>query len=76
MMKIWLKHEPENQTIYNKGDVIGYKDSPTKLMVVGEDDLYLHTFVLGTGQYYGVFKLNNGENIDCLIRHELGDIDT
>jgi hypothetical protein len=75
-MKIWLKHEPENKTKFNPGDVLGYEKSPTKFMVVGEDDLYLHTFVLGTGQYWGIAKLiNSGDNIKCLDRHSVGDID-
>jgi len=68
-MEILLKHEPENKTKYNAGDVLGYKDSPSRFMVVGEDDLYLHTFVLGTGQYFEVFKLKP-ENLSSLITHE------
>jgi len=68
-MDILIKHEPENDTKYNAGDVLGYKDSPTRFMVVGEDDLYLHTFVLGTGQYWGVAKLSP-ENLSCLITHQ------
>jgi len=74
-MKIWIKHKPENETKFNPGDVLGYENSPTRFMVVGEDDIYLHTFILGTGQYWGVFKLKD-ENIKCLIRHETGDTDT
>ena len=69
MMEIWLKHEPENKTIFNPGDVLGYEGCTTRFMVVGEDDIYLHTFILGTGQYWGVFKLRD-ENIKDLIRYE------
>ena len=73
-MNIFIKHEPENATNFNPGDVLGYEGSPTKFMVVGEDDLYLHTFVLGTGDYWGVFKLNGRDNLDCIIRHERGKV--
>ena len=66
-MNITLKHAPENETNYSAGDTLGYKDSPTRFMVVWEDDLYLHTFVIGTGQYWGVFKLKT-ENLSCLIK--------
>jgi len=68
-MNIYLKHEPENKTKFDRGDVLGYEGSPTSFMVVGEDDLYLHTFVLGTGQYWGIAKFHE-ENINCLLRLE------
>lgn len=55
----------ENPTKFHSGDILGYKNSSTEFLVVGEDDLYLHTFTLDRGQYWGIFKLQPA-NIECL----------
>uniref|UniRef100_A0A6M3JEX1 Uncharacterized protein n=1 Tax=viral metagenome TaxID=1070528 RepID=A0A6M3JEX1_9ZZZZ len=65
--KLWLKHNPEDKTEFKPGDILGYEGSPNKFMVVGEDDLYLHTFILFTGTYWGIAKFKE-ENIKCLVK--------
>jgi hypothetical protein len=64
-VKINIKANPVNRTKFNKGDNLKYKgDSPTVMLVTGEDDMYLHTFVIGTGDYWGVLKVH--PNLSCL----------
>lgn len=65
-MKIYLMKNPENKTKFESGDVLGYEGSQSRFMAVGEDDMYLHTFTLNTGKYWGVLKKD--ENLSCLIR--------
>lgn len=66
-MSIEIKHAPAGKTDFARGEILGYEGSPTRFMVVGEDDLYLHTFILGTGMYWGVRK--EEPNLACLVRY-------
>ncbi|HBI71520.1 MAG TPA: hypothetical protein DDZ22_21620 [Massilia sp.] len=66
-MSIEIKHAPAGKTDFARGEILGYEGSPTRFMVVGEDDLYLHTFILGTGMYWGVRK--EEQNLACLVRY-------
>ena len=34
-----------------------------ELLYVGEDDLYLHCFVVNSGAYYGIFKSDDDNHI-------------
>ena len=66
-MKIELMFKPESPTGFKAGDKAGYERSDTRLLVVGEDDLFLHTFIIETGEYWGVSKTHTG-NIESLIK--------
>ena len=67
-ISIEIKIAPLLPTKFKKGDVLKYEGRPTQLMVVGEDDQYLHTFMLGSGNYYGIHKHSpQNENIECLL---------
>ena len=66
-MSIEIKHAPAGKTDFARGEILGYERSPTRFMVVGEDDLYVHTFILGTGMYWGVRK--EEQNLACLVRY-------
>ena len=68
-MQINMEHKPENKSRFSVGDLLGYKGSPTRFMVVGEDELYVHTFVIGTGQYWGIFKLKE-DNLSCVTKFD------
>lgn len=63
-----IRGDPKDKTDFNTGDVVGYKGAPTRLLFVGEDGKYMHTFNMETGCYYGIFK--HPDNLGCLIRHE------
>ena len=66
-MSIEIKHAPAGKTDFARGEILGYEGSPTRFMVVGEDDLYLHAFILGAGMYWGVRK--EEPNLACLVRY-------
>ncbi len=66
---ITVKHEPENFTGFEKGTVLTYEKSDASLLVIGEDDVYLHTFT-PTGNYYGILKAK--PNLECLVTVEPG----
>jgi hypothetical protein len=70
-IQITIDPSPENPTRFKRGSIIGYKDSPMRFMVVGENAIYLHTFVLGSGRYYGIFKAR--ENLEHLIVYQEAD---
>jgi len=59
--KIEMLKAPANPTGYEVGTTLTYgegathNNEPTRLLVVGEDDLYLHTFH-PDGAYYGILK--------------------
>jgi hypothetical protein len=58
-MKINIKHKPTNPTKFKTGDVLHYESSPTQFIVVGEDNMYVHTFFIngtGKGHYWGILK--------------------
>ena len=46
-VSIEIKHDPYDQTEFQPGEILEYEGSPTRFMVVGEDDAYLHTFIPG-----------------------------
>lgn len=55
-MCLTLQHDAANKSGIARGTILQYPDSPQRLMVVGEDNTHLHTFILGAGTYYGIFK--------------------
>jgi hypothetical protein len=55
-----------NKTQFFIGDIIGYESSPNRLIVVGEDDEYLHTFIFESENYYSILK--DDKNLSGLIR--------
>lgn len=68
-----MEQEPHNPTKFERGDVLYYKDCPSRFMVVGENDTYLHTFLLNgeaPGSYWGIFKAV--PNLGALVRVEKG----
>lgn len=69
-MNIEIKHAPRSPTGITRGSVLAYDGSPQRLLVVGEDDAYLHTFIMDSGAYYGVFKAP--DNLGCLVTHLTG----
>lgn len=67
---ITIDHSPTNQTRFKRGAVIGFKQMLVRLLVVGEDSTYLHTFIMnGDGRYYGILKHPN--NLGCLVDEAL-----
>ena len=56
-----IKKHPVDPTQFNRGDSLEYsKESGASseyypMLVVGEDDTHLHTF-MSNGEYYGIYK--------------------
>lgn len=64
-IEILHKSKVNNPTDFDKGDVlevIGNK-LDSRWLVVGEDNLFLHTFWIQTGDYLGINKDLNTDNL-------------
>jgi hypothetical protein len=55
-MAILFSAAPRQPTGIARGTMLQYPNSPQRLLVVGEDDTHLHTFIVDTGTYYGIYK--------------------
>ncbi len=62
---IEVLHEPFEPTGYKKGDRLVYKSpvSGPTMLVIGENDIYLHT-IRPNGDYWGIHKAK--PNLECL----------
>ena len=62
-----IMKDPFEPTDFKKGEIVGLGDATA--LVVGEDDIYLHTFIITgeqKGSYHGVRKLE--KNLTSLRR--------
>lgn len=67
-IEIKLKSLTENPTEFEKGDVIKFiqNELDTAFLVVGENDLFLHTFCLQGGAYIGINKNPHADNLKAI----------
>lgn len=56
-MNIEIKNNPIMPTDFPKGSKVCFVGGGNECLCAGEDDQYLHLFLLSTGDYHGVLKV-------------------
>jgi hypothetical protein len=69
-IEILMKSKVDNPTEFEAGDIIQYDGNAlnTKCLVVGENHLFLHSFCIETGGYYGINKNPKADNLKVITK--------
>jgi hypothetical protein len=69
-IEILMKSKVDNPTDFSIGDIFQFNGNAlnTKCLVVGENHLFLHSFCIETGMYYGINKNPKTDNLKSIIK--------